>query len=113
MEGDEESSPGSDLITAERKADKNAGHTYLNIICLIMKQQKHIVEGAAEEVGKPVETTRTLHKSNLFGQWSLLLKFWHMSSIFLQKHTNKSCDFGKREAFRQYYAHIIIIYTYT
>lgn len=42
VEGDEESSPGSDLITAERKADKNSGHTYLNIICLIMKQQKHL-----------------------------------------------------------------------
>lgn len=53
MEGDEESSPGSDLITAERKADKNAVHTYLNIICLVMKQQKHFVE-CVVEVGKPV-----------------------------------------------------------
>lgn len=116
MEGDEESSPGSDLITAERKADKNAVHTYLNIICLIMKQQKHFVEGAVEEVRKPVQTTRTSHQSNLFGQWSLLFKFWHLSSIFPQKHTNKSCDFCKREAFKailRTFADIIIIYTYT
>lgn len=114
MEGDEESSPGSDLITAERKADKNAVHTYLNIICPIMKQQKHFVEGVVE-VGKPVQTTRTLHKSNLFGQWSLLFKFWHLSSIFLQKHTNKSCDFCKREAFKAILRTFadIIIYTYT
>lgn len=58
MEGDEESSPGSDLITAERKADKNNVHTYLSIICLVMKQQKYFVEGVAE-VRKPVQTTRT------------------------------------------------------
>lgn len=53
MEGDEESSPGSDLITAERKADKNAVHAYLDVIWLIMKQQERSVEGVVEEAGKP------------------------------------------------------------
>lgn len=39
VEGEEESSPGSDLIRAEREAHENAVHTYFDIFGPIVKPQ--------------------------------------------------------------------------
>lgn len=109
MEGDEESSPGSDLITAERKADKNSGHTYLNIICLIMKQQKHFVEGAAEEVEN--QYRRQEHYTSLT---CLVSGVYYLSSgtcrpsFFKNTQTNNVTSV-KEKCLRQYYAHLLTL----